>query len=282
MPKRPIQELIVALAGPAVNIVIAGLLLAILLPTVGVSGLAAVPLRSGGFLQQLLIVNITLVAFNMLPAFPLDGGRVFRALLAMVFGHPKATRIAAAAGQFCAIGFGLLGLANPFMLVIAAFIFFSAAAEARQATFEEQFGGYRVRDGMVRAFRAVPANVRVRDWAEELLDGTQRDYPVIDNEMFVGMLRQDVMLEAVTKDSGILVADIMDRNVQSVDALEPLVSAIEKAAPSRGGTLPVTKDGLLVGLLDVQQMFDLAKAREGLRHAVDFAPAFTPRQHVTA
>ena len=282
MPKKPIQELVVAVAGPLVNIVIAGILLAILLPTVGLNGLAAVPMRSGGFLQQLLVVNVMLVAFNMLPAFPLDGGRVCRALLAMLFRYATATRIAASVGQFCAIGFGLLGLANPFMLVIAAFIFFGAAAEARQATVEEEFGGFRVRDGMVRAFRAVPVDLRVGDWAEELLDGTQRDYPVMDKEILVGMLRQDALLEALSRDSDVLAGDIMERNASSVEQSDGLTSALQKITPNSGATLPVTSCGLLVGLLDPQQMFDLAKVRASVHRPRIHRSTSFAAQHATS
>lgn len=282
MPRKPIQELVVALAGPAVNIMIAGLLLAILLPTVGARGLAAVPLRSGGFLQQLLVVNVTLVLFNMLPALPLDGGRVFRALLAMAFGYATATRIAAAVGQLCAIGFGLLGLVNPFMLVIAAFIFLSAAAEARQVIAEEQFGEFRVRDGMVRTFRAVPVNLRVTDWAEELLDGTQSDYPVIDNEVFVGMLRRDSLLEALSHGSDCSVGDIMDRGTPSVEESDGLISALQKVAPTSGSTLPVTCRGRLVGLLDPQQMLDLAKARAAIHSTAIVTPKALSTPHATS
>ena len=181
MPRKPVQELMVAVAGPAVNVVIAGLLLAVLLPTVGVQGLAAVPLRSGGFLQQLLVINLMLVAFNMLPAFPLDGGRVFRAMLAMVFSYSTATRTAATVGQVCAVGLALLGLANPFLLIIAAFIFFNAAAEVRQVAVREQFCGYQVRDGMLRRFQVIPADASIHEIGPHLLDRHQRDFPVVDD-----------------------------------------------------------------------------------------------------
>ena len=283
MPRKPYQELVVALAGPAVNVVIAAGLLAILLPTVGPGGLAAVPLRSGGFLQQLLIVNVMLVAFNMLPAFPLDGGRVFRALLAMVFSYATATRVAAVVGQICAIGFGLLGLANPFMLIIAAFIFFSAGTEAQQVAIRERFGGFRVRDGMLRSFRAVAANASIQDLADELLSGTQRDYPVVNEGVLVGMLRRSDLLEALQREDDQLVADVMDRDVRPVEESDGLMSALERAAPRSGSTVPVTDAGALTGLLDLQQVFDVARARARLRKATSYVSDFTkPQQPVTA
>ena len=153
MPRKPVEEMVVALAGPAVNVVIAGLLLAVLLPTVGLQSLAAVPLGSGGFLQQLLVINVMLVAFNMLPAFPLDGGRVFRACWPRCSTIRPRREWPPQSGRFARSGSASWGLANPFLLIIAAFIFFGAAAEARQVAVREQYGGYQVRDGMLRRFR---------------------------------------------------------------------------------------------------------------------------------
>ena len=114
MPRHPFQEIVVALAGPAVNVVIATLLLILIgLPSGGSSAFMG-KLLGTGTLEQLVFVNIALVAFNMLPAFPLDGGRVLRALLAIFLDYSVATRSAARLGQVFAVGLGLLGLANPF------------------------------------------------------------------------------------------------------------------------------------------------------------------------
>lgn len=278
MPKKPFQELVVALAGPAVNVAIAALLLAVLLPTVGTQGLAAVPMRSGGFLQQLLVINVMLVVFNMLPAFPLDGGRVFRALLAMVFSYTTATRTAAAVGQICAIGFAFLALANPFMLIIAAFIFFGAAAEAKQVLVREQFDGFKVRDGMLRTFRAVPAEAPLHHLAGQLLDTPQRDYPVINDGQLVGMLRRDSLLEALNQNRNVLVEDVMQTDVPTVGEFDALATAFEQATPTSGDMLPVTKAGSLTGLLDLRHVLELAKARMSLDNTDPYVPAFSPRQ----
>lgn len=278
MPRKPIQELIVALAGPAVNVAIAALLLAILLPTVGTQGLAAVPLQSGGFLQQLLVINLMLVVFNMLPAFPLDGGRVLRALLAMVFNYATATRIAARCGQAAAVGLGLLGLANPFMLVIAAFIFFGAAAEARQVSMREEFGEFTVRDGMRRTFRAVPAQTSVRELASELLNGSEQDYPVVDDGALVGMLRRDVFLQALGRDPSAMVSDVMERDVPTVDESDTLVAVLDKVASQNGRLFPVTSAGRLTGLLDLQNVLAIARARINLRPSPARLDTFTSQQ----
>lgn len=265
MPRKPTQELVVALAGPAVNVVIAAILLAILLPTVGLNGLAAVPMQSGGFLQQLLVVNVILVVFNMLPAFPLDGGRVLRALLAMVLGFGRATRVAAGIGQVCAVGLGFLGLMNPFLFFIAVFIFFGATAEARQVAFSDRFAGYQVRDGMIRTFRAVPADASIRDLAEQLLDGPQRDYPVVRGGELVGMLGRDQLLTSLERGEQVRVSEVMEQNFETVDESDQLVSVFEKAPSVGGQSLPVTDQGALTGLLDLRQALELIKARNSLR-----------------
>jgi CBS domain-containing protein len=226
----------------------------------------------------LLVVNLTLVAFNMLPAFPLDGGRVFRALMATVLPYATATRFAATVGQACAIGLGYLGLANPLLLVIAVFIFFAAAAEARQATLLERIGDYRVRDGMIRSFHALPSDASIGDIGPELLDSYQRDFPVIQDGMPVGMLSRDELLRAIGQGGNSLIADVMQTDVPSVEESDGLVVAFERASPAGGGTLPVTEGGSLTGLLDLQQVVDLANLRTRLRRTTSYMPTLLPQQ----
>jgi len=141
MPPDPKQELVIALAGPAVNVVIAALLfpLAFLFSS---DFTALIPGAPGGFIAQLVAVNVTLVLFNMIPAFPMDGGRVFRAILSMRRSYASATDIAARTGQAIAVAFGIYGLFSPnFLLVfIAIFIYIAAGAERRSAFLRERFG----------------------------------------------------------------------------------------------------------------------------------------------
>jgi Zn-dependent protease len=138
IPTRPSQELIIALAGPAVNVVIAGVLFVLLLIAgVGTQG-AVFNFTGGSFFLNLLLVNVALVVFNMLPAFPMDGGRVLRAFLAMRLPYLRATEIAVRVGQAVAIAFGLMGLFSGGTLIfVALFVFLAAQAElamARQRT----------------------------------------------------------------------------------------------------------------------------------------------------
>jgi Zn-dependent protease len=135
LPDRPIQEFVVALAGPAVNVVIA-ILLIIPVSLRMLSGTAAPIVELGaGFFAQLMAVNVILVLFNLLPAFPMDGGRVLRSLLAMRWGHLRATQIAARLGRWMAVGFGIWALlsGNMLLLLLAVFVFIAGTAELLQA-----------------------------------------------------------------------------------------------------------------------------------------------------
>jgi CBS domain-containing protein len=207
---------------------------------------------------------VALVVFNMLPAFPMDGGRVLRALLATFLKYGQATRIAARVGQVCALGLGLLGLVNPFLFVIAAFVFLGAAAEARQVTVRERLEGFRVGDAMIRTFRAVSAKTPIRLLAARMLDSPQRDYPVIDGSTYAGMLRRDEVLAALSRRGDSLAEDVMMSNVPPIEETDPLVSVLDATGTHRLETLPVTNGGMLTGLLDVQQMHELVQARANL------------------
>ncbi len=145
MPEDPKQELLVAVAGPAVNGVIAGLLF-VVLEVAGIIGpMAEVVVVGGNFFVQLMWINVILVLFNILPAFPMDGGRILRALLAYKMDFLRATQIAASVGQAMAMLFGLVGLifGNPFLLFIAIFVYLGAGAEARHARVKRALEGDR-------------------------------------------------------------------------------------------------------------------------------------------
>jgi Zn-dependent protease len=132
MPDKPVQELWVALAGPAVNVGIAAALAVYLYVSNSFSPVDQSTMTTAPFLERILGVNIFLVLFNMIPAFPMDGGRVLRALLAMRLAYTRATRISANLGQGIALLFGIFGLFyNPLLLFIAFFVWIGAAQEAR-------------------------------------------------------------------------------------------------------------------------------------------------------
>ena len=137
IPRHPREEVAIALAGPAVNVVIAALLLLYMRFSAGIYDFSDPSLYERSFVVQLFTFNVVVTAFNLVPAFPMDGGRVFRALLAMRLDYVKATRIAAHVGQVIALLFGVLGLfGNPMLIFIALFVFLAAGRESAFVTLE--------------------------------------------------------------------------------------------------------------------------------------------------
>src|SRR6266550_558986 len=179
MPDEPRQELIIALAGPLVNVVIALTLFAV----VGWRGLAAQAAMGGpDLLAQLLVINVVLVLFNLLPAFPMDGGRVLRALLATRLSYARATQIAASIGQGCAFVFGFLGLmgGNYMLIFIALFVYIGASQEAALAQMRDVLCRFPVSSAMVREFRSLPESATLQEAVDALLATSQHDFPVVD------------------------------------------------------------------------------------------------------
>jgi stage IV sporulation protein FB len=183
IPERPAQELAVALAGPAVNLIIAALLIMVVGPELVAADLAAV-VRPQDILPALAAINLFLALFNLLPAFPMDGGRALRAVLAIFLERGKATRIAARVGQGFAVGFGFLGVlsGNFVLILIALFVFFAASAEAQEAQLHRLAAGLRVADAMVTGLLSLSTSDNLEDAARLLLHTGQRDFPVVDEQ----------------------------------------------------------------------------------------------------
>lgn len=266
MPEKPMQEFWVALAGPAVNVVIAAGLIVWLAATGGLTAPEDLSITGGSFWQRLMIVNIFLVLFNLLPAFPMDGGRVLRALLATALGRRRATVIAANIGQGMAILFGLIGFFhNPFLIFIAIFVFLGAQAEAEMVQMQSALEGYRVRDAMMTRFRALAAADPLSKAVEELLAGSQQDFPVLENERPVGILRRNDLVKALSegrRESS--VGEVMCRECESVDAASPLRRAVESLHEKHCATAAVVSDGRLIGLLTLENVGEMIMVNAAL------------------
>ena len=201
MPDNPAQEVVVALAGPAVNVAIAGLLWLFLGLRAGFPNPQEVQYVGLDIPAKLLTVNIWLVLFNLVPAFPMDGGRVLRALLAMKLQYARATQIAATVGQIIAFGFAFYGLVgNPMLILIAIFIYFGAAQEAAFVQMKHLFRGMRVSAAMVTQFQTLPLNATLNDAIEALLRTSQHEFPVIDPAGKVrGVLTRDDVIAGLRR-----------------------------------------------------------------------------------
>ncbi len=266
MPDKPIQELWVALAGPAVNLVIAILLFVWLLASNTLAPLAGINLTSGSFIERLMLVNISLVLFNMIPAFPMDGGRVLRALLALRLEYTRATQIASSIGQGIALLFGFAGLfLSPTLIFIAFFVWIGAAQEASLVQMKTALGGISVRRAMLTDFQTLSLSDPLDRAVRLILSGSQTDFPVLDGDSVVGVLTRNDLLKALTQQSGATVAQIMRRDIQTADANEMLEQAFARLQTCGCHTMPVLYDGKLVGLLTSENIGEFLMIQAAMR-----------------
>lgn len=272
MPEDPRQELVVALAGPAVNVVIAALLFVGLTlrgapDPVALEATGESVVR-GGIAERLMAVNVMLVVFNMLPAFPLDGGRVLRAGLAMRMDYARATRTAAAIGQGMAVLFGIVGLmGNPLLLIIAFFVWMGASQESSQAQMKGVLDGASTRDAMLTDFQLL------REWddlahaVQLLLAGSQQDFPVVNAEgTVVGVLTRSALLTALARTGPTgPVHDVLQREFITAVPDEPLSALLERLPRVACRTVPVLDGGAVVGIVTLENLGELVSVRTALR-----------------
>ena len=220
MPEDPKQELVVAAAGPAVNVAIAGVLFLLILVT-GQSQLdISHHVTGSNFLSDLLVINIILVVFNLIPAFPMDGGRVLRALLAFKMKRAKATQVAASIGQLLAIGFILFGLFyNPFLLFIGIFVFLGAGAEARQVSMAESMKVITAKDIMTSNYQSISLSASVAQAASLMLENRSSELVVKNGDQFVGIVSYRSVIQALQ--GGKSERPIIDLIQDDVKTLEP-------------------------------------------------------------
>lgn len=226
IPEDPWQEIWVAIAGPAVNVVIWAVLTLVFGTSTSAAALAELDNTAHGFFERLAAINLFLVVFNLIPAFPMDGGRVLRAVLATQINRVRATRIAASAGQMIAFLLGFLGLTsgNPLLLLIAVFVFLAAMAESSDVTLHDLVQGHSARDAMITSFETLPSDASMRLAEASLLRTTQHEFPVVDADgRLHGILtKATIVANAQLTDSRTLVAEAMDTDIPSVQLTEPL------------------------------------------------------------
>ena len=258
MPEKPQQELLVALAGPAVNVVIA-LLLLLIVPLKTYLGMDAENLEQlltapsiNTLLFYLLIANIMLVAFNLIPAFPMDGGRVLRALLAFRMSRVKATDIAATLGQTLAVIFFVMGLFfNPFLVLIALFIFIGAYGENQMVKQTTLLEGHLVRDAMLTHITTVGPDNTMTQIIDLLLSGTEKDFVVVDNGNIVGILFHKEIINR-SKNRELLVRDFMSTGFHVMLEEGPLKEFFDLVAREKQRFYPVVNSaGKLMGAIDM-------------------------------
>jgi len=268
MPEEPRQELVIALAGPAVTAAIVAVLY-VALRAAGAPGTVREIVAGGSFFAQLLWVNVVLLFFNLLPAFPMDGGRVLRAVLAMRTDYVRATNVAAAVGKAFALLFGVVGyfwLNNPLMIVIALFVWMGAAAEATTIEARSALGGVPVHRVMISEVRTLaPADPLARA-VDFILAGFQQDFPVVADGRVVGVLTRAELLKALAQHGrDTTVAEVMQRDFQTTEPWEPLDRAFARLQGCRCQTLPVLRAGELVGVLTSENVGEFLMVQAALK-----------------
>jgi Zn-dependent protease/CBS domain-containing protein len=219
MPEKPGQEIVVALAGPAVNLVIALVLMFVLGAHFDLSQMAQLEQAQTSLVGRIAAANVMLFVFNLIPAFPMDGGRVLRALLAIGMGYTRATRVAASIGQGLAVLFAFLGLmGNPLLVLIAVFIFLAASGEAGYVQARDYARGYLASHAMITAYQALGPTSTADDAAALLLRTTQQEFPVVDGAgMLRGVVTREALIQALQEKGGSApVLDFMARDVPTV------------------------------------------------------------------
>ncbi len=269
MPEKPAQELLVALAGPLVNVTIAAVLFAVLSATGQSIRLEDASLTgAGSFFSRLLWVNVSLAIFNSMPAFPMDGGRALRAVLAFGGDYVRATQIAARLGQGMALVIGILGLlANPMLVFIAWFVWTGARAEASVVEAKALLAGLPTHAAMETRFRALSVLDSLNSAAECLLGGSQVDFPVLDTRgAVVGVLTRDALLAGLAHDGPDGdVGAIMERSFAVAHPAEMLDVSVERLEKSPCKSMPVVANGRVVGMLTAESVGELMMVRGALR-----------------
>ena len=266
VPEEPRQELLIALAGPAVTLVIALLLLGVALAAGHGVILRAPFVPDMPFVVRLLISNIFLLVFNLFPAFPLDGGRVLRAVLARRLGLVRATRIAGTVGQLFAVALGILGvmLNMPLTMLVAFFIFLGAGSEAAAVATRVAGQGLQVSQMMVTQFQTIPVHATLSQAVELLLAGEQREFPVVDNlGRAEGILTRDNLIRGLSRRGPeATVAEAMTAAAPAVAPTLGFQEALDRLRASGLPALPVVDaGGSLVGMLTMDNITDLLLVR---------------------
>ncbi|TLY32214.1 MAG: site-2 protease family protein [Ignavibacteria bacterium] len=258
MPDKPWQELIVAIAGPMVNFVIAAVLVFILGRRADFEHLQQLNQPGITILDKLASINISLALFNLLPAFPMDGGRVLRSLLAMTMNYTRATQIAAGIGQALAFLFGFIGLfTNPMLVFIALFIYLGAQQESIMAQMKDLSMTLRVSDAMLTDVLTLPWRATLDEAVEMLLRTSQHEFPVLnDAGRVLGVLTRDDMIAALKRHGPATpVTDIMHRNLPAVGAHDRFDEAYRLMQAHDSPVLPVVdRHGRLLGLVTTENV----------------------------
>ena len=271
LPEKPIHEFVVAIAGPMVNIGIACILGGVGWMSSSLHMMQGSRIIFGqpeNFLSLLFGLNIFLAVFNLIPAFPMDGGRIFRSLLSIKLGRLKATRIASLFGQTIAVGFLILAYyENPMFAIIGIFVFYMATQEYQMVKYEDTLKTNLVAEIMRPQYTAFQKSHNITLAVDEIKRGLEKDFIVIDElGSVIGSLHEDDIMKAAKKKDDIgTVANYMLTTLERVSPDETLNSFYKKLQNTKAYILPVFENEILIGVLDIRQLNDFLKLQQKLK-----------------
>lgn len=255
-PEKPIQEIVIAAAGPAASLFLAFLLWFI--ADIFGSGVTISDMSiQGGLLAELTAVNFILAIFNLLPAFPMDGGRILRGFMGLYLSPYQATKIAVGIGQALAIGMFFLGIlsGNFFMILIALFVYLGAESEERQMGIMVALGGSKAQDAMISDLHILEPGQTVADAAIRFCKGFQSDFPVMDERRLIGLVTREAIVDTLhQKGPDILLSEVMVRDFPVANEQTPLTEVLRKMQSTNSKAVPILNHGELKGLITLEQI----------------------------
>jgi Zn-dependent protease/CBS domain-containing protein len=269
------RDIRIALAGPLVNLGIAFAAGSILLAVAPEIQLWAKPyVHSGNLARSLVWANLFLALFNLLPAYPMDGGRVLRALFSRHMDPVQATRRAVTIGQVFATLFMLVGMMwNIWLTMIGFFLFVAAQLEERSAVFQSVLETVRLEDIMLTDFATLSSADTLEDALDKAVHSLQDDFPVIRGSDMVGVISKQRILQALRAEGNSYVQSAMNRIFEVAQKKESLASAFRKLTSKNLSIIPVIEDQRLVGIVTLQNLMHsmalLAESRKLRKAALD-------------
>ncbi len=276
IPEDPVKELVIAIAGPAVNFVLA-ILMAAAAPILGqslslqnISGIAGIlgQLTFASVFLYIFTTNLFIGVFNLIPAYPMDGGRILRALLATRLRYTRATAIAVSIGQILSWGFGLWGFLNGnfFLILLAIFIYMGAGQEGRLVQIRSVLGEMTVKQAYSRGVRSIDQNNPLETALNITLNSFQSSFPICDQGRLVGMLPYQSLVKALEEKSvQTPIRQVMETDIQPVSPDDKLIDVQMQMSASKIDALPVVEDDQFVGMItsqDLNEVYRLSMALE--------------------
>lgn len=268
IPEKPVEELVVALAGPAVNIALAGITaLFITMPSANELYIQLTGgVNSDNFFLNFFIVNIWLAVFNLIPAFPMDGGRVLRALLAMKMERHIATNVAARIGQVLALGFIFLGFfGNPFLIFIGLFIILGAQGEAQMTKAEFMMKGIIVRDILMKNYETIEESDTIETAVNKLLNGQCKNFVVMAKQQAVATLGRDEIIKALSENGKqTLLQSVADKNPIRLNVNQSLEEVYPTMIAGKNSMAFVYDNQQFIGVLDLENILEFIMVKEAV------------------